>query len=275
MSSSPPCMSCCLASSRIASTLKCSSRMLFCSSPIRRSELVHPLPQRRHLLEDPFLQRRVAGVLELLDERGQLPLLPGQLAGQLAELLHPLLVEERLEVERVLLQRGDLLLDHPGQPGVDVVLAAAGGRGGTRACGTPRWPSPGPHVLARRAPAPRPAPRSGRARGPALRPVATKSLPSVRPEVSTGSWAFTLSATLGPVAVRPLHPGGEVPQQPFPQLGRAPQRLPPVLGGAVDHQRLLPAGALLRTVHRVVVGGLDGVADAVPGGELERGRAPT
>ena len=47
-----------------------------------------------------------------------------------------------------------------------------------------------------------------------------------------------------------------------------------MLGGAVDHEDLLPARALLRAVHGVVVLRLDRIADAVSGGELERTEGP-
>src|SRR5678816_4941320 len=59
-----------------------------------------------------------------------------------------------------------------------------------------------------------------------------------------------------------------------PELGGAAEGLPAMLGGAVDDEDLLPARALLRAVHGVVVLGLDRIADTVSGGELERAEGP-
>ena len=247
--------------------------MLFWSSAIRRPSSSIRVPEGPDLPEDFFLQPGIAGALELLDELRQLPLLPRHLARQLAELVQPLLIEQGLEVEGVLLQGGDLLLRHPGQPPVHVQLGAPAGqaqpelarvRGGADASGDVLS-----DVLQRGDQGLVPVALPGQ------RPGGAHDVPGERDARGVHRLLGAhLVLGLPAVAVRALHPGGEVGEQPLPQLGGATERLAPVLGGAVDHQGLLAARALLRPVHRVVVQRLDRVADPVPGGELQRAERP-
>ena len=55
-------------------------------------------------------------LLELLDERGQLAPVIGELLGHFPEVLDLFPVEKRFQVEDVLLGLGDLVLDRPRQP---------------------------------------------------------------------------------------------------------------------------------------------------------------
>ncbi len=220
-----------------------------------------------------FLEGWVAGVLELLDERGQLALITGQLSGQLAQLFHPLLVQERLQIENVLLQGGDLLLHHPSESPVQVELAPPYGQPEPQLASLRGGPHPGLGVLA----------DVGQRSHQGLVAIA---LPAERPGhaedvIGQGQprgihrllsadllWRF-LS-----LPIRPFHACGQMADQPLPQLVGSAESLPAVLGGAVDHQSLLPADPPLRSIHRVVVQGLHRILEAISRRQLQPPEGP-